>query len=113
MHTYVLLYNRLTSQNVGPEVPPATVTGPNPATALKEVFGYAFKRVYGEAAKSPDIVVVEGTMSADGVLDATNPRAGRMKFIATKKVAQEVKHSAISHRKEKDPKTHRYIKRKT
>lgn len=111
MPEYVLLYNRLTQQNVGPKVPPATVIGEDPCKALKAVFGYAFRRVYGEAAKSPDIVLVEGTVE-DGTI-IKKKYADRKSYIATKKVAErEVKNREDSYKKKhKDPETHRYIKR--
>ena len=113
MPEYVLLYNRLTQQNIGPEVPPATVIGEEPQKALKAVFGYAFRRVYGEAAKSPDIVLVEGTVDENGTIHKKK-YADRRSYIATKKVAErEVKRSEDSYKKKaRHPETHRFIRYK-
>ena len=110
MKTFVLIYNRLTQQGIGPTVAPATVTGENPRAALKSTFGYAFRRVYDEAAKSPDVVVVEGTVNEDGTIHRTK-RAATMRFIAVCKSNSEVKKREDC-RKEKDPRTHRFIRRK-
>lgn len=108
MPEYVLLYNRLTQQNIGPEIPPATVVGDDPKTALKGLFRYSFRRVYGEAAKSPDVVVVEGTV-VNGVITKKD-RACRMSYIATKKCPdKEVSHENYR-KKKQDKKTGRFIK---
>ena len=111
MPEYILLYNRLTQQNIGPKVPPATVTGDDPKTALKKLFGYSFRRVYGEAAKSPDVVVAEGTVLEDGTFNITNKHLGRAKYIAVHKLPdKEVKRREVV--REKDERTHRYIKKR-
>lgn len=111
MPEYILLYNRLTNQNIGPKVPPATIIGDDPKTALKKVFGYSFRRVYGEEAKSPDIVLAEGTILSNGAFNITNKRLGRVKYIAVHKLPdREVRRSEIV--REKDERTHRFIKKR-
>lgn len=110
MKTFALVYNRLTVQGIGPTVAPDVVKGDTPKLALRSVFGYAFRRVYGEAAKSPDVVVVEGTVANSIIVPKKG--ASRMSFIAVCKSTSEVK-KCEDCRKEKDPKTHRFIRRKT
>lgn len=110
MPEYILLYNRLTQQNIGPKVPPATVKGSDPKTALKELFGYSFRRVYGEAAKSPDVVVAEGTVLEDGTFNITNKHLGRAKYIAVRKLPdKEVKKREVVRQKDE---RNRFIKKR-
>ena len=110
MPTYVLIYNRLPNRHIGPDVPPATVTGENPKDALKEVFKYSFRRVYGEAAKSPDIVLIEGTIEDGSIVHEKG--ASRRCYIAVSKVAKVRVNNENSRPKFRDPKTNRYTKRK-
>ena len=109
MPTYVLIYNRLPSRRIGPDVPPATVTGENPKDALKEAFKYSFRRVYGEAAKSPDIVLIEGSIEDGSIVHEKG--ASRKSYIAVSKVAKVRVNNENSRTKFRDPRTNRYTKK--
>lgn len=84
MPKYYLLYNRLSFQ-ICPDFAPEYVEGDSAKAALTNAFHYSFRRVYGEALKSPDIVVHDGRQ--------------RMGFIAVNKKASHINQNLINEQK--------------
>lgn len=67
---YPVIYDRLSLQ-IDIEKAPSEVEGDTPKKALENSYKHKFHRVYGEALKSPDVIIMTPS--------------GRMGFVASKK----------------------------